>query len=45
MAKTVKVKEYKRTKPSTTPRKNPDKRKPGPKTVEVEEHRRSRSKK
>jgi hypothetical protein len=42
--KTVPIMRHKRSTPSPTPRKNPDKPKPGPKTVPVEPHRRSRPK-
>lgn len=39
--KTVQVGPHKRSKPSPVPRKNPSAPKPGPKTVKVEEHKRS----
>ena len=42
--KTVPVKPHKRSKPSPTPRKNPNAPKPGPKTVPVDPHRRSKPK-
>jgi hypothetical protein len=39
--KTVTVKPHKRSKPSPVRRKNPDKPKPGPKTVPVRRHKRT----
>jgi hypothetical protein len=41
MAKKVPVKPHKRSPPSPTPRKDPSKRKPGPKTVPVKPHKRN----
>ncbi|WP_170063219.1 hypothetical protein [Polaribacter porphyrae] len=39
--KTVPVEPHRRSKPSPTPRKNPNTPKPGPKTVPVRKHRRT----